>query len=43
MNTGSRPLVSDHGLITTIAASTNDCVKYALEGSVSQAGLSYSG
>lgn len=34
MNTGSRPVVSEHGLITTIAASTNDCVKYALEGSV---------
>ena len=34
MNTGSRPVVSEHGLITTIAASMNDCVKYALEGSV---------
>ena len=34
MNTGKEPVISEHGLITTIAASTNDCVKYALEGSV---------
>lgn len=34
MNTGNEPVVSEHGLITTIAASTGDSVKYALEGSV---------
>ena len=39
MNTGSLPIVSHHGLLTTIAASTgtND-VQYALEGSVFVAG-----
>lgn len=33
MNTGSNAIKSEHGLITTIAAST-DKVQYALEGSV---------
>mgnify|MGYP005868768393 CR=1 FL=1 len=37
MNTGNRPVESQHGLITTIAAST-DKVEYALEGSVFVAG-----
>ncbi|MFQ9514612.1 MAG: glycerol kinase GlpK [Eubacterium sp.] len=37
MNTGSEPVLSEHGLITTIAAST-DKVEYALEGSVFVAG-----
>lgn len=40
MNTGDRPVKSEHGLITTIAASTGDSVKYALEGSVFVAGAS---
>ncbi|SHH15782.1 glycerol kinase GlpK [Clostridium grantii] len=34
MNTGSRPVKSKHGLLTTIAASTSKEVDYALEGSV---------
>ena len=40
INTGDRPVKSEHGLITTIAASTGDSVKYALEGSVFVAGAS---
>jgi glycerol kinase len=38
MNTGSEAIVSEHGLITTIAASTSNEVQYALEGSVFVAG-----
>ena len=38
MNTGNEPIVSQHGLITTIAASTGPEVQYALEGSVFVAG-----
>lgn len=38
MNTGREAIVSKHGLITTIAASTSDQVEYALEGSVFVAG-----
>lgn len=34
MNTGSEPVRSSNGLITTIAASRSDKVQYALEGSV---------
>ncbi len=34
MNTGEKPYVSEHGLITTIAASSDKKVQYALEGSV---------
>ena len=34
MNTGSEAVTSRHGLITTIAASENEDVQYALEGSV---------
>ena len=34
MNTGSRPVESRHGLITTMAASYNGKIEYALEGSV---------
>lgn len=34
MNTGNEPVSSEHGLITTIAASTGGSVQYALEGSV---------
>ncbi len=34
MNTGEKPYTSKHGLITTIAASANGKVQYALEGSV---------
>ena len=37
MNTGNKPVMSEHGLITTIAASTKQ-VEYALEGSVFVAG-----
>ncbi len=33
MNTGTKPIASQHGLVTTIAASTGE-VEYALEGSV---------
>lgn len=40
MNTGDRSVKSEHGLITTIAASTGDSVKYALEGSIFVAGAS---
>jgi glycerol kinase len=38
MNTGEEAIVSKHGLITTIAASTGSKVQYALEGSVFVAG-----
>lgn len=38
MNTGNEPIVSKHGLLTTIAASTDNQVEYALEGSVFVAG-----
>lgn len=40
MNTGNEPIVSNNGLVTTIAASTEDSVEYALEGSVFVAGAS---
>lgn len=40
MNTGDRPIQSRHGLLTTLAASTGDQVRYALEGSVFVAGAS---
>ncbi len=38
MNTGSAPVKSSHGLLTTIAWSLDDQVEYALEGSVFIAG-----
>lgn len=38
MNTGSKPVMSNHGLVTTIAWGLNDKVTYALEGSVFVAG-----
>lgn len=38
MNTGTKPIRSKHGLITTIAWGLNDKVEYALEGSVFVAG-----
>ena len=38
MNTGTTPIRSRKGLLTTIAASTSDQVEYALEGSVFVAG-----
>lgn len=34
MNTGDKPVESNHGLITTIAAGSDDQLHYALEGSV---------
>ena len=34
MNTGHEPIVSKHGLLTTMAASYNGKIQYALEGSV---------
>ncbi len=34
MNTGENPYISNHGLLTTIAASAGGKVQYALEGSV---------
>ena len=40
MNTGTEPVVSKHGLVTTIAASEAGEVLYALEGSVFVAGAS---
>lgn len=40
MNTGHNAITSSHGLITTIAASPDDNVEYALEGSVFVAGAS---
>lgn len=38
MNTGTKPVVSRHGLITTIAWGINGNINYALEGSVFVAG-----
>lgn len=38
MNTGKDPIISQHGLLTTIAASPEGEVEYALEGSVFVAG-----
>lgn len=38
MNTGSEPVESKSGLVTTIAATADDSVGYALEGSVFNAG-----
>ena len=38
MNTGTEPVESTNGLITTIAASTENRIEYALEGSVFVAG-----
>ena len=38
MNTGTEPVESRNGLVTTIAASTGDQVQYALEGSIFVAG-----
>lgn len=40
MNTGNTPILSQHGLLTTIAASENGKVNYALEGSVFVGGAS---
>lgn len=40
MNTGRRPVQSNNGLITTIAASAGEEVEYALEGSVFVGGAS---
>lgn len=40
MNTGNKPISSKNGLLTTIAASTDKQVEYALEGSVFVAGAS---
>lgn len=40
MNTGSRAYLSQNGLLTTIAASTEGRIQYALEGSVFVAGAS---
>ena len=40
MNTGNKAIKSEHGLITTIAASTSEETIYALEGSVFVAGAS---
>ena len=38
MNTGTRPVTSEHGLLTTIAWGLGDTVTYALEGSIYVAG-----
>ena len=38
MNTGEKAVKSEHGLLTTIAASEQDKIQYALEGSVFVAG-----
>ena len=38
MNTGDKPVESKHGLITTIAAGSDDQLHYALEGSVFTSG-----
>lgn len=40
MNTGESPINSNNGLVTTIAASTEEKIEYALEGSVFVAGAS---
>ncbi|WP_298443145.1 glycerol kinase GlpK [uncultured Ferrimonas sp.] len=38
MHTGTKPVLSSHGLITTLACSTDDEIPYALEGSVFMGG-----
>lgn len=38
MHTGKQPIISRHGLLTTIAAGTGEAAEYALEGSVFVAG-----
>lgn len=38
MNTGNKPVISEHGLLTTIAWGINGQITYALEGSVFVAG-----
>lgn len=38
MNTGSQPIQSGHGLVTTLAASIGNQIRYALEGSVFMGG-----
>ena len=38
MNTGDKPVVSEKGMLTTIAASASDQAQYALEGSIFSAG-----
>ena len=38
MNTGTKPVMSENGLVTTIAWGVNDRVEYALEGSIFVAG-----
>lgn len=43
MHTGKEPIISRHGLLTTIAASTAGEVEYALEGSVLWQGRPSSG
>ena len=40
MHTGKRAIVSNHKLLTTIAASTDENIEYVLEGSVFTAGAS---
>ena len=40
MNTGEKPVYSDHGLVTTIAWGIDGTVNYALEGSIFVAGAS---
>lgn len=40
MNTGEKPIISEHGLLTTIAWGIDDKITYALEGSVFVAGSS---
>lgn len=40
MNTGTQPIISENGLLTTIAWGINDEITYALEGSVFVAGSS---
>ena len=38
MNTGEKPVVSRHGLVTTLAWGVDGKVNYALEGSIFVAG-----
>ena len=38
MNLGDKPILSEHGLVTTIGIADEDGISYALEGSVFQAG-----
>lgn len=40
MNTGSEPIASEHGLLTTLACSVGDEINYALEGSIFVGGSS---